>query len=210
MKSYKPIIAIDFDGALLSSRPFDEAHKRWFSVMSVLLNDKSINQYAGLENYFDKVHEVMKRYLGDVDQETRIVFARNLFSMVTVAEADKKDLVDDFARYLRKIKPKYRLALITTAPETSVEPILEKVGCGNLFDILYRSPVKKQPNKKEMFQEFVKEHGKPVFYIGNGDKDITSCKELGIPSISVNWVSQGQVKGDYDVKTVKELEKIIK
>ena len=206
----KPILAIDFDGALLRSRPFDEAHKRWFSVMSVLLNDKSINQYAGLENYFDKVHEVMRRYLGDVDQETRVVFARNLFSMVTVAEASKKDLVDDFARYLRKIKPKYRLALITTAPETSVEPILEKVGCDDLFDILYKSSVKKQPNKKEMFKEFLKEYGKPAFYIGNGDKDITSCKELGIPSISVNWVSPGQVKGDYDVQTVKELEKIIK
>lgn len=206
----KPIIAVDFDGALLRSRPFDEAHKRWFYVMSILLKDKSINEYAGLENYFEKVHEVMKRYLGDVDQETRVVFARNLFSMVTVAEADKKDLVADFAQYLRKIKLKYRLALITTAPETSVEPILEKVGCADLLDILYKSPVKKHPNKKELFKEFLKEYGKPAFYIGNGDKDITSCKELGIPSISVNWVSQGQVKGDYDVKTVKELEKIIK
>lgn len=206
----KPIITVDFDGALLRSRPFDEAHKRWFYVMSVLLKDKSINDYAGLENYFDKVHEVMKRYLGDVDQETRIVFARNLFSMVTVAETDKKDLVADFARYLRKIKPKYRLALITTAPETSVEPILRKVGCADLFDILYKSSIKKHPNKKEMFQDFIKQYGKPQFYIGNGDKDITSCKELGIPSISVNWVSQGQITGDYDVKTVKELEKIIK
>ena len=79
----KPILAIDFDGALLRSRPFNEAHKRWFSLMSVLLKDKSLNDYAGLENYFDKVHEVMKRYLGNVDGETRIVFARNLFSMVT-------------------------------------------------------------------------------------------------------------------------------
>ena len=178
--------------------------------MSVLLKDKSINDYAGLENYFDKVHEVMKRYLGNVDGETRIVFARNLFSMVTVAEADKKDLVDDFARYLRKIKPKYRLALITTAPETSVEPILDKVGCADLFDILYKSSVRKHPNKKEMFKEFLKEHGKPSFYIGNGDKDITSCKELDIPSISVNWVSPGKVKGDYNANTVKELEKILK
>ena len=51
-----------------------------FHIMSVLYKkDKSINDYAGLENYFDKVHEVMKRYLGNVDGETRIVFARNLF-----------------------------------------------------------------------------------------------------------------------------------
>lgn len=77
----KPIIAVDFNGALLKSRPFGEAHKRWFYVMSILLKDDSINQYASLDNYFDKVHEVMKRYLGDVDHETRVKFARNLFSM---------------------------------------------------------------------------------------------------------------------------------
>lgn len=28
------IIAVDFNGALLQSRPFDEAHKKWFYVMS--------------------------------------------------------------------------------------------------------------------------------------------------------------------------------
>lgn len=206
----KPIIAVDFDGALLRSRPFDEAHKKWFHVMSVLLKDKSINQYAGLENYFDKVHEVMERYLGNVDRETRVTFARNLFSMVTIAEASREDLVTHFAEYLRQIKKKYRLALITSAPEASVGPILHKVGCSDLFDILYKSPMEKHPNKRELFVEFIKEYGKPKFYIGNGDKDIVNCKELGIPSISVNWVAHGKVKGDYDIKTVKELEKILK
>lgn len=206
----KPIIAVDFDGALLKSRPFDEAHKRWFYVMSVLLKDDSINEYAGLENYFDKVHEVMEKYLGDVDYETRVKFARNLFSMATIAEVTKDDLVGDFADYLRGLKGKYKLALITSAPEASVEPMLQKIGCSDLFDILYKSPMGRHPNKRESFEEFIKEHGKPAFYIGNGDKDITSCKELGIPAISVNWVSQGEVKGDYDIQRVPELEAIIK
>ena len=206
----KPIIAVDFDGALLQSRPFDEAHKRWFYVMSVLLKNNSINQYAGLDNYFDKVYEVMERYLGDVDHETRVKFARNLFSMVTIAEVTKDDLVGDFADYLRRLKGEYRLALITSAPEASVEPILHKVRCSDLFDILYKSPMGKHPNKKELFEAFIKEHGKPAYYIVNGDKDITSCRELGIPAISVNLVSRGEVKGDYDIQTVLELEAIIK
>lgn len=205
----KPIISVDFDGALLISRPFDEAHKRWFYVMSVLLKDNSINKYAGLENYFDKVDEVMKRYLGDVDKETGTRFARNLFSMVTVAEAREEDLVKDFADFLKGIKGKYRLALITTAPESSVEPILHKVGCSDLFDIVYKSPVGRRPNKKEMFEEFIKEHGKPLWYIGNGDKDISSCKEFGIPSISVSWVSKGEIKGDHDIARVQDLRKIL-
>ena len=206
----KPIIAVDLDGALLQSRPFNEAHKRWFYVMSVLLEDNAINEYANLDDYFSKVHEVMRRYLGNVDSETRVKFARNLFSMATIAEVTKGDLVEDFVGYLRGLKEKYRLALITSAPDVSVEPILHKVGCSDLFDILYNSPMGKHPNKRELFEEFVREYGKPIFYIGNGDKDIISSKELGIPAISVNWVSQGEVKGDYDIQKVSELEGIIK
>jgi len=206
----KPIIAVDFDGALLQSRPFDESHKRWFHIISILLKDDSINEYAGLDNYFDKVHEVMERYLGNVDHETRVKFARNLFSMATIAEVTKDDLVEDFADYLRNLKDRYQLALITSAPEASVEPILQKMECSDLFDIFYKSPMEKHPNKREMFEEFVNEYGKPIFYIGNGDKDIISCKELGISSISVNWVSQGKIKGDYDIQKVSELKTIIK
>ena len=35
-------------------------------------------------------------------------------------------------------------------------------------------------------------------------------EELGIQNISVNWVSQGEIKGDYDIQKVSELEAIIK
>lgn len=206
----KPIIAVDFDGALLQSRPFRKAHKKWFYVMSVLLKDRSIKQYAILDNYFDKIHKVMKLYMGDVDHKTRVKFARNLFSMATIAEVTKDDLVKDFADYLRGLKRKFRLALITSAPESSVEPILHKVGCSDLFDIIYKSPMERHPDKKELFKDFIREYGKPAYYIGNGDRDVTSCKELGIPAISVNWVSQGDVKGDYDIKRVPELEPIIR
>ena len=203
------ILAIDLDGALLKSRPFEEAHKKWFEVMAMLLKDQSISKYGEIDDYFPKVHEVMKRYLGDVDHETRVKFARNLFSMATIAEVTKNDLVEGFADYLSRIKDKYQLALITTAPEYSVNPILQKVGCSDLFYIVYKSPMDKHPNKKELFEKLIKENGIPKFYIGNGDKDITSCRELGIPTISVNWVSKSEVKGDYNVDTVEELGKIL-
>ncbi|MBN1644998.1 HAD family hydrolase, partial [Candidatus Woesearchaeota archaeon] len=206
----KPILAIDFDGALLKHKPFQNAHKKWFKVMAVLLKDDSINKYSALENYFDKVHEVMKKYLGNVSHETRVKFARMLYAMATVAEVKDKDLVKDFAAYLKTLKKKYRLALITSAPEDSVEPILDKLGIPDLFDILYKSPVSKHPDKKQLFKEFIKKHGKPKFYIGNGDKDIERCKKAGIKTISVNWVSKGKYKGDFDVDSVKEFKKILK
>ncbi len=205
----KPILAIDLDGALMYSRPFDNAHKKWFSLMASLLNDQSINNYAGLENYFPKVDEVMKRYLGDIDKEARTAFARQIYALVTIAETKPEDLVSEFTEYLRKIKSQYSLALITSAPEAAVEPILQKVGCLDLFDYIYKSPINKRPSKKELLQEFIKKHGKPKFYIGNGDKDILNCKELGISSITVSWVSKGEHEGDYQADTVKDLERLL-
>ena len=205
----KPTLTVDLDGALLKSRPFDEAHKRWFYVMSVLLKDDSINQYAGLDNYFDKVHEVMERYLGDVNHETRVKFARNLFSMATIAEVTKNDLVQDFADYLRELKERYSLTLITTAPEASVDPILQKIDCNDIFEIVYKSPMDKHPNKKELFEAFIKEYGIPKYYLGDGDDNMNICKGLGISTISVNWVSKAKIKGDYDVDTVEELRNIL-
>lgn len=83
------------------------------------------------------------------------------------------------------------------------------MGIPDLFDIVYKSPIAKRPDKKELFKEFIELYGKPKFYIGQGDKDITACRNLGIATISVNWVSSGETKGDYDINSVRELERIL-
>ena len=128
--------------------------------------------------------------------------------MSVVSQANDSDLVSDFADYLRSIKGKYKIALITSAPKVCVDPLLEKIKCSDIFDFIYASPMDRQPKKEELFKEFIEECKKPDFYIGNGDKDISVCKKLGIKTISVSWVSKGKVKGDYDISSVSELEKI--
>ena len=122
----------------------------------------------------------MDRYLGNVDHKTRVHFARNLYAMATVAEATQDDLVKEFATYLRKIKDKYTLALITSAPEEAVAPILEKVGCGDLFDIVYKSPMDRHPDKRELFKGFIDNHGKP------GPRLVTGPPQL-MPSVAANF-----------------------
>lgn len=178
--------------------------------MGTLLNDDSVIKYSYRKDFFGKVHEVMKRYLGNVSHEVRVKFARIIYSMSLIAEVQKKDIVTDFVKYLETLKKKYKLALITTAPEDSVEPMLEKIELNKLFDIVYKSPIDRHPDKKQLFKEFIKKHSKPIFYIGNGDKDIESCKKVGIKTISVNWVSKGKYKGHFDVKSVRELKKVLK
>jgi phosphoglycolate phosphatase-like HAD superfamily hydrolase len=204
-----PILVIDLKEALVKPRPFIDAHKRWFKLFSVLLEDDSINDWAQKDNYFEGVHAVMKLYLKDSDKEFQTIFARQMFSMVLVAEISPDDLVKEFADYLRTIKDRYTLALITTVPENSIIPLLNKLGCGDIFELIYPSLNKNLPDKKTLFVDFIQKYDKPLFYVGYGDKLLGELKELDINTISVNWVSKGTFRGDYEVDSVEELKHIL-
>lgn len=205
----KKAIVIDMDGALLKSRPFDIAHKEWFRIMAELLRDQTINEHAFKPDYFVYVHEIMKRYLGEIDEASQNVFARNIYAMCVVEAVKKWDLVEEFSEHLRKLKKKFIIVLITTTPSIAVAPILEKVHCADLFDVIIGSPMEKEPKKKELIELFMKRYGKPEFYIGNGDKDLKIVKDLGIKTISVNWVAKGDVKGNFEAEKVEDIDKIL-
>lgn len=205
----RKMLIIDLDGALIKSRPFDIAHKEWFRIMAELLRDQSVHAFAFQEDYMPHVHEIMKRYLGDIDAASRNMFARNIYAMSIIEAIKKWDLVEEFAEYLRSIKKKYVLVLVTTAPAIAVDALLEKVHCKDLFDIIVKSSLDKEPHKKELLEEFIKKHGKPEFYIGKGDKSIGICKDLGIRTIAVHWVATGDHKGNFEANSTAELDKIL-
>jgi FMN phosphatase YigB (HAD superfamily) len=205
----KPAIIIDLNGALIIQRPFETAHKEWFRVMAELIRDHTILELSFKEDYFSDVQEIMKKYLGDIDIHTRNAFARNIYSMMVVESIKKWDLVDDFVEYLRSIKKKFTIVLITSAPTAAINGILEKINCKDLFDIVSASPMEEVPSKKELIELFIKKHGKPLFYVGQGDKDILTCKELGIKTIVVDWVNPAINKGNFEAHNIEELSKIV-
>ncbi|MFA5796732.1 MAG: HAD family hydrolase [Candidatus Woesearchaeota archaeon] len=205
----KKMLIIDLDGALVKSRPFDMAHQEWFRIMAELLRDQTITQHAFKENYYEQVHHVMKQYLGDISESSRNMFARNMYGMCLVEIIKKWDVYEPFAEYLHAIKKKYLLILITTTPAIAVDALLEKIHCKDLFDVIIKGPLDKEPHKKELFELFLKKYGKPEFYIGKGDKSIEVCKDLGIKTITVSWIAEGTHKGNFEAKTVEDVEKIL-
>jgi len=205
----KPILTVDLEGALLKSRPFDKAHKDWFKIFSTLLKDENINKFAEKKDYYKHVYDIMKRYLGRVPEKTQNYYARSLYSMCIVAEIREEDIVFEFAKLLNQIKDKYTLALITTAPEPSVKGMLEKFPLLKFFDIVFASPIEREPNKKILFEEFIEKYEKPLYYIGDGDKTMDTCKVLNIKTITVNWIRKSNFKGDFSINTVDELKLIL-
>ncbi|MAF37023.1 hypothetical protein CL622_07960 [archaeon] len=214
----KPIIGIDLDGTLISEIPSKQAHTEWFAIMSSVLGDPAVQNYADLEgDYFPHVFKVMEQYTGlQIKEHKELLthFARTLFQMSYIGQAfQMKDklLYTPFATYLRKLKEKYTLALITTAPEDAVMPLLGMVDCLDLFSIVYKGPIGKKSDKTILLKQFIKEHGKPICYIGNEDGDVQACLKTNVKSILVNWnnTELENVEPDYTVCNVEELNGVI-
>jgi FMN phosphatase YigB (HAD superfamily) len=204
-----PIIAIDFNGALLKSRPFDEAGRKWFELFSILLGDDSIKDLAFKSSTFESYHDILHSYLRVSDKETQTIFANQSYGMILLAEITSHDLIKEFAEYLRTLKDRYTLALITTAPEVGIIPILNKLHCADIFDITFASAPNHHPDKNSLFIDFMTKYEKPLFYIGLGDKDLGGLKDLDINTISVNWVSRGTFRGDYEAENIDELKQLL-
>ncbi|MDP2925072.1 MAG: HAD hydrolase-like protein [Nanoarchaeota archaeon] len=220
----KPILAIDLGGTLISNKPADLAHYVWYDIMSNLLQKPEIKDLAGKENYFEDVIKVMEEFTGlsnDNDENKDVLkrWGRSLFAFLTIGEVrklGKEILFKDFADYLRELKDRYELALITTQPQDSVLPILSLLGCSDIFDYIYESSFYEKPDKYLVFNRFISENGKPVYYIGNSLNDVEACKKLGIKYIIVNWDKQDlpveyrkRARGIKVIENVKELRKTL-
>ncbi len=218
----KPTIAVDFSGTLITEEPSDLAHSEWFEVMVALLKDKSILAYAKEKDYFPYVYKIMERFTGldakkEEDKKLMKKFARNLFQMSYFAAANKikaRLLFQDYANYLRELKQKYQLVLVTTSPEDIVSPILHLVKCDDIFDEIVKSPLTEEPNKEKLLKLLLDKHEGVSLYLGNSLEDAQACRKLKIPFILAMWdksdYTEAKKLADFTAGSVEELREIIK
>ncbi len=215
----KQIIAFDFDGSIISSIAGKEAHFEWFEIMSNLLKDKRIKELADKKDYFPDVYRIMEKYTGLVhkdnfDKEIMTKMARNLYQLAFLGIANKhKDILlfKEIAELILQLRKEFTIALITTTPEDIVLPIMHLMNFEKP-DIIQTTPITEKPSKINALKRFVKEHGKPIIYVGNSTSDIDACRELKIKSALATWGDYDKDavgKADYVAKDAVELKKII-
>ncbi|MFH1064312.1 MAG: HAD hydrolase-like protein [Candidatus Woesearchaeota archaeon] len=214
----KKIIAFDLDGTIISSSASETAHKEWFRVMSVILNDHSVSLLGRKKDYFPDVLDVMERLTGlkqenSFDKTVMVQYARNLFQMMFLAELKKQGkaaFVQEAIDIIIDLKKDCRIALITTSPEDMVLPALEIADIKKLFDFVYRSPLNKEPSKIEMLKKFIHDVGKPHLYVGNEKVDSEACKELGIPFALAKWGKHDEdAEAKFNLTSPKQLKGIL-
>jgi len=214
MTKEKPIIAVKLSGLFVKSDAWKKGHQMWFDFISQELNDESIKEWLKKEKYFEGVESCMRRLYPEKSGMERTAIARKLYFELVLDYVDfgkdgvvNKDVVDFFM----KLKDNFRIALITTNTFSFTYRILDILDLRELFDIIACSELEEEDDKVLVFERFVCEHAKPVYYVGGNKKDVYEyCKKNDIPYIHANFENEEILHGAKCAKTVLELSRLIK
>ncbi|MBW2990394.1 hypothetical protein KY348_01675 [Candidatus Woesearchaeota archaeon] len=209
----KPILATTLSGLFIKSEPWKKAHVLWFERAAEELDDASVKDYANTDDYFKHVDEVMQRLYPELSDKERTIKAREMYfnSVYEYILINPRVVNKEVIQYFASLKDKFRLALVTTNAQKTLEKILSLKELSGLFDIIEASEMHEKDDKVVVFDRFVKRYGKPGMYIGGNRKDsFDYCKKNNIPCIFANLEAGKDLEGVETVHGLEELKEKIK
>jgi len=206
----KPIIATTIKDIIIDGNSWDEAHYIWYNEREKELKEKKLstepieewrtllrqNPEEEKKTYFKYVDKVMKLLYPNSSNEERTKIARESYfdSVLKFIEKNSDKINHEMIEYLKSLKKKYRLAVITTNTWSALEKILEVSGINkDLFDLIEVSRPEEKDDKIIVFERFIKKHGKPELYIGSSEESINYCKENKIKCILTDFYKRNQL-----------------
>ena len=208
----KPIIATNLVGLFINSTPWTNAHKLWYEDRAKELNDQSIMEWVGRENYFQGVDIVMKRLFPDLSDSERTKKAREMFfdSVIKYIEQNPSVLNKEVVEYFQSLKNKYQIALITSNTLPAINKILSITDLKSLFDVIEASLENEKDDKTAVFTRFINKYGKPIIYIGGSKKETYDfCNENNVKSVYVNLENKKDIENIESVYNLQELKEKI-
>jgi len=194
----KEIFATNIDGFLVKHEAFIEPHKAWFDRVIKLTGNESLGAWKDRHDYFKGVDIAMKLIKPDASDEERTAQARDWYQEDVVSYIrEHPDVVyREVAESLRKLKDRFRLALITVNTKEYIGEILEAAGLVGLYDIVFAVSKNEKPDKAKLFDEFVRQYGKPKYYVAGRSKEaFEKCLSLGSICIYASWDEfDGEIK----------------
>ena len=178
----KPILATNLDGFLIDHSAFIEPHRIWFDRAILLTKDDSLKKWKGHKEYFLGVNEAMKKIMPNAKKEEQTKQARDWYQedVIHYISMHPETINTKLKKTLEKLKEKFTLALITTNTEEHINKILKTANLKDIYDIIFASKTKEEPNKEKLFQEFKEKHGEPKYYIASRSKEaFEECKKIG-------------------------------
>lgn len=227
----KKIIVIDFAGTLVKAKMIEEANKFRSKILQRSLPSKK--EHAKSEKMYKVNREFVEKLTG-LNKKMKIFYRENDNDFIVLKGEDYQNQIstdlfrigmygvakkykmkifsDDFISVLKKLKKKYKLAIVSGVRTDIVSGMLEISGLGwKFFDYIYAQPPILGVSNEENLKDLQKK-GKISFLIGDKFSDLKPAKKLKCKSIFVKWghATGGEEKfADFTVKSAKELVKIL-
>jgi len=178
----KQILATNIDGFLIDHSAFIEPHKIWFDRAILLTKNPSLSQWKGHPEYFKGVNLAMEKIMPNASKEERISQARSWYQedVVYYIKMHTEMINHKLADVLKKLKGKFRIALITTNTKDHITKILKAANLEGVYDIIHASSSEEEPSKSKLFEEFKEKYRQPKYYIASRSKEaFEECLKIG-------------------------------
>jgi len=186
----KPILATNIDGFLIKHEAFILPHKAWFKRAIQLTGDTNLEKWIKRKDYFQGVDLAMAQIMPQATEQQRTLQARHWYQedVVQYIANHPKAVYIQVVEKLRKLKSRFRLALVTTNTKEYIHQILKTAKLQGLYDIVFAISATEKPDKAELFKRFAQEHGNPKYYIAARSKEaFEECLKLGSLCIYAAW-----------------------
>jgi FMN phosphatase YigB (HAD superfamily) len=167
----KTTIAMNLAGVLVDKEPWKNAHKLWFEDIAKKLERPDIAHWADIytqeDEYFSKVIEATNLQYPNLLEEEQIIKAREIFYNYVLEYIKKNPQViyQDSIDKIKEHKDKFTFVLISSTPKEKIDEMLKILNIQNLFDMIKTSSLNQKDNRTQLYDSYVKEFGKPAYYI---------------------------------------------
>jgi len=175
----KPIIATNVDDLLIKHIAFVEPHKAIWKILIEKTGDKSLEKWISKPDYFIGVNLAMDKLMPNATREGKTLQVRTWYQEAVIKYIqDNPNCVNrHISERLKQLKSKYFLVLITTNTQKHINKILSAAGLAKLYDEIIASQTEKEPDKSELLDTLIEEHGKPKYYL-TGKDDLEIIEKL--------------------------------
>ena len=182
-------ILFDFDGVILDSMPIrDYGFKEIFKDFDNDLVNKLLeyhNQNGGLSRYVKIKYFYNKLLKQEISEEKIINYADNFSKIMKIELVDKKYLIADTLKFIKKNYKKYNLHIVSGSDEKELQYLCKELGIDSFFQSVNGSPTHKNILVKNLLA-VNKYIARETILIGDSINDYEVAKENNLDFYGFN------------------------
>lgn len=212
MKEKPEMIIFDLDGTLWET--METTCKSANEIMKKHNIDHEITKETVANTMGCNFEESAKNYMPDIEREKRLLLMKEItdYNSRKLAE-EGGNLYPNLEETLKKLKEKYKLAIVSNCGPNYIESFLESSKLGVYFDD-FAAASKMQIPKGEAIRKVMERNNiENAIYVGDTQKDYEASKMAGIDFIHARYGFAKQLEFEKYIDSIEQLpnflEKII-